>query len=77
MSLAPETMAVFLKAEQLGVLEALLPAIEGIDGQCCVCIEQFVEEANHGPANVSADRRYEVMAERDIETLHTVRVRCV
>lgn len=43
------------------ILTALLPAIEAVDGYCCVCQENFVERANEGLAALGVSWRFRMV----------------
>jgi hypothetical protein len=39
-------------------LDALIPAVNGVHGECIVCLEEFIETANVGLSEKGSEFRY-------------------
>jgi hypothetical protein len=54
-----------MSEEQKQLLEALIPAIEGIDGRCGHCIHEFCDDANKELEKIGASVRFEFVNTMD------------
>ena len=58
------------------ILEALIPAINKIDGECSVCIKNFIKDANQEFEKSNIWYRYEFTRDKSTrkETIEVVKV---